>query len=370
MRGRDPMEPLNVWVLSSEFEALFLIDSFESFLWTDEYCGAGDFEIYTTVDINMLDRVQKGYYIWIEQSDKTMIVETIQITTNVEEGSRLIISGRSLESILDRKIIWAQTNISGNLQNGVKRLLDENLMNPSIADRKIENFLFEESEDEKITNLTLEAQYTGDNLYDTICAICNANEIGFEVLMNDKNQFVFRLYAGQDRSYNQFKNPYIIFSPSFGNIISSKYIDSDKSLKNVALVAGEGEGIDRRTYVVGSASGMERRELYVDARDVQSKTDDGDKLSDKDYNEKLETRGKERLSEYEKTKTFEGDLEPLNTFVYGKDYFKGDIVQFVNEYNMEARVRVMEIVISQDTSGYKCYPTFSVIEEDENEGVK
>lgn len=355
---------MNLWVLNSEFQALFLIDSFESFLWTDKYNGAGDFEIYTTVELNVLRMLEKGYYIWLEESDKTMIVETIQITTNVEDGAKMIISGRSLESILDRKIIWTQTNINGNLQNGVRKLIEENVINPTIPDRRIDNFIFEESEDEKITSLKLDAQYTGDNLYDTIVSICESNSIGFQVLLNRDYQFVFKLYAGEDRSFDQEANPYIIFSSSFGNIISSDYIDSDKTLKNVALVAGEGEGLDRRTYVVGSASGMERRELYVDARDIQSRTSDGGTISESEYNEKLKTRGEEKLSNYKRTKSFDGAVETLNTHVYGKDFFKGDIVQFVNEYDMEAKVRVVEIVISQDTSGYSCYPTFSVIEEE------
>lgn len=365
MKGCDG--EMNLWVLDSEFQSLFLIDSFESFLWTDKYNGAGDFEIYTTVDMNVIGTIQKGYYLWLEESDKTMIVETIQITTNVEEGSKMIISGRSLESILERKIIWTQTNISGSLQNGVKKLIEENIINPSVADRRIANFLFEESEDEKIKKLTLEAQYTGDNLYDTIVSICESNNIGFQVILNRDYQFVFKLYAGEDRSFDQEANPYIIFSSSFGNVISSKYIDSDKTLKNVALVAGEGEGTERRTYVVGSVSGLERRELYVDARDIQSRTSDGGTISDSEYNEKMKTRGEEKLADYKKTKSFDGELETLNTHVYGKDFFKGDIVQFVNEYGMEAKVRVMEVIISQDAKGYSCYPTFSVIEDEEVE---
>lgn len=45
---------------------------------------------------------------------------------------------------------------------------------------------------------------------------------------------------------------------------------SSQNYRNVALVAGEGEGLDRKTIPVGAAEGMERYELYVDARDVSS----------------------------------------------------------------------------------------------------
>ena len=352
---------MEVWILDKEFRSVLLIDSFESLLWTERYIGAGNFEIYTTVDLNILKRVNEDYYAWLRDSDQMMIVETIQIITEVETGAKMIFSGRSLESILDRHIIWTQTTVNGNLQNAIQKLLNENVINPSIADRKISNFIFEPSDDPAITSLILNAQYTGDNLYDVIYTICDANHIGFQVTLNDQYQFVFKLYAGKDRSYDQDENPYVIFSPKFENIINSNYIQSSKTLKNVALVAGEDSGTSRRTVVVGSASGLDRRELYVDARDIQSETSSG-KISDADYNEKLRTRGEEKLAEYETTKTFEGEMETTKTFVYGTDFFKGDIVQFVNEYDMEAKVRVMEIIRAQDTSGYSTYPTFSVIE--------
>lgn len=353
---------MEVWILDKEFRSILLIDSFESLLWTERYNGAGNFEIYTTVDLNMLKMVNKDFYAWMADSDQVMIVETIQITTETETGNKMIFSGRSLESILDRKIIWTQTTLSGNLQNGVKKLLEENVINPSIADRRIPNFIFEESDDPVITSLKWDAQYTGDNLYDTIYNICNANNLGFQVTLDASYRFVFKLYAGKNRTYDQLENPYIIFSPKFENVINSNYIESDKTLKNVALVAGEDSGAARKTIVVGAASGLNRRELYVDARDIQSETSSGETLSAAEYNDKLRTRGEEKLAEYETTKTFEGEMETTKTFVYGRDFFKGDVVQFVNEYDMETKVRVMEIIRSQDTTGYSTYPTFSVIE--------
>lgn len=351
---------MEVLVLDKLFKSVLLIDSFESLLWIERYNGYGDFEIYTTVDPIILKTIEKNYYIWNKESDQTMIVETRQLVTEVDESTKMIFSGRSLESILERRIIWRQTNLSGNLQNGIKKLLEENVINPSIPERKIDNIIFEESDDPDITSLTLTAQYTGDNLYDTIYEICNDKGIGFKMYLDDNNRIVFKLYSGKDRSYDQIQNPLIIFSPKFENILNSNYIESDKTLKNIALVAGEDSGTSRKTFVVGSGSGLDRRELYVDARDIQSETVNG-KISDSDYNELLKTRGEQKLAENETTSSFEGGIETANTFVYGKDFFKGDIVQFVNEYGMEAKVRVMEMIRSQDATGYNIYPTFSII---------
>lgn len=352
---------MEVLIMNEKFQQVCLIDAFESLIWTERYHGFGDFEIYTPANAELMKAVKQDYYAWLKDSDQVMIVEEVQISTEVETGGHLTISGRSLESILDRRIIWQQTILNGNLQNGIKKLITENVISPAIGDRKISGFIFQESKDPYVTGLSIRAQYTGDNLYETIETICKAYNLGFQITLNEQNQFVFMLYSGVDRSYDQSVNPYVIFSPKFENIINSNYLESKKTLKNVTLVAGEDEGTTRRTRIVGAGKDLDRRELYTDARDLQSETQDG-KLSDVEYNAHLDQRGREKLSEYQITKSFEGQVESTQTFVYGKDFYKGDIVQIVNEYGIESKVRVIEIVRVQDTTGYETYPTFSVVE--------
>ncbi len=362
---------MELLVLDEAFKTIYAIDEFESLIWTERYNGAGNFEFYTPVNDNLLEIsevIRKKLiaridtYIWTRETEATMIIEGIEITTNIESGANLKISGRSLESILDRRIIWSQTVLDGYLQGQIKKLLDQNAINPSIADRKIPNLIFKESTDSRITALKIQAQYTGDNLYDTILKICNSYKLGFKVELDDQNRFVFSLYYGTDRSYNQNINPYVVFSPKFDNMINSDYLESISALKNVTLVAGEDEGNSRRTRIVGSARGLSRRELYTDARDIQSETEDNQKIPDAQYNALLDQRGAEKLSETKYLKAFTGEIEATKTFVYGEDFFKGDIVQVINEYKIGATVRVSEIITAYDENGFSMYPTFEIIE--------
>ena len=46
--------------------------------------------------------------------------------------------------------------------------------------------------------------------------------------------------------------------------------------------------------------------------------------------------------------SFEGEIETTIMFKYGIDFFMGDIVQFANEYGHESKVRVIEMVRSED----------------------
>ena len=186
--------------------------------------------------------------------------------TDPENGNSVTITGRSLESLLSRRIVWTQTLLDGSVQDCIKKLLDENVISPKDVNRKIPNFVFETSVEKAVTEPKITAQFTGDNLYDVISEICRLTGLGFKVTLNDKKQFVFKLYAGADRTYAQTENPYVVFSPKFENIANSNYLESKKEYKNVALVAGEGEGAERKTTSVGEGSGLERRELFVDAR--------------------------------------------------------------------------------------------------------
>lgn len=355
---------MELLVLNTDFESIAVIDVYESMIWTDRYDAYGDFEIYFAMDESLLEYLKEDNYLWLQDSEHCMIIEDIKINADTEEGNHLIVTGRSLESILERRIIWGQRIFNGNLQDAIETMLNECIISPTIADRKIENFIFVPSTDTKVSSLTIDTQYTGDDLYTVIKGLCEANNIGFKITLTDDNQFAFSLYAGVDRSYDQTENPYVVFSPNFENIINSNYFSSKANLRNVTLVAGEGEGASRKTTVVGSGSGLNRRELFTDARDISSDTDDGT-LSDAEYTAQLQARGIKDLAEHTISTAFEGEVEVTRLFKYGEDFFIGDIVQIANEYGNETSAYISELVISNSEEGLSIYPTFKTISKEE-----
>ena len=359
---------MEILVKDKDFISFNIIDKFYSLIWTERYNQCGDFELEIPASIEYLNIFKENYYVELvgdQTSYMTMIIETIKIKTDVENGDTLIVSGRSLESILERRIVWNQTILNGNLQTKIEQLLNDSIINPEDSLRRISNFVFEYSDDSNITSLTIKTQYTGDNLYDVICDICLSYDLGFKIILNDNNQFVFSLYKGIDRSYGQDTNSYVIFSPSYNNLMNTNYLQSGKLVKTIALVLGEGQGTNRKrtsTYSKeGTESGLDRRELYVDARDL-STTNGESTISNSEYLEQLQQRGKEKLSEYEYEKIIDGEAETSIMFKYGIDFNMGDILQVSNEYGIETRVRVLEYIRSQSEDGYNVYPTFSSIE--------
>lgn len=372
-------------VLNTELEAVGIIDVYESFIWTDRYNERGDFEISLPIKNGIPDFIQKDYYLINPESDHVMIIDTIQISTDVETGPSFLVRGRSLESILDRRIVWTKTTFEAatttdpkpNLQNGIKKLIDDAIINPALSTRKIDNFIFEESTDEKVTKLTFEAQYFGEDLYTIITKLCKENDIGFKITLNENYQFVFKLYAGVDRSYGtedepQEENPYVVFSPRFDNVLNTSYLDSNESFKNVTLVGGEsekddnGEEISRDTYVVALAGyqvGMTRRETFTDANGVNRNVGSEDALTEDQYQAHLRQAGIDTLIDNTIVTAFDGEVDPSMMYVYGEDYFIGDIVQIENEYGQEGQAYISEYIMSCDEGGTSAYPTFTTIQK-------
>lgn len=348
---------MEIFVLDSNFVRVSILDTFESLIWTERYYGYGDFEIYSTANIQNLS-IPIGYYLQDRDTHYTMVIEDREVTTDSDAGFHVRLAGRSLASILDRRVIWPQTVLTGSFQGAIQTLLNNNIISPVTATRQIPNFVFIPSTDPSITSLTINAQFTGEYLYDAIVSLCQENKIGFLVTHDDTN-ITFQLYRGLDRSYAQTIIPYVIFSPNFENIINSNYLESDKVYKTDAIIAGEDQGASRKSATLGpNTAGIDRKELFVDARDVSSDTDDG-VLTASEYQNLLLQRGAEKLAENTHIQIFEGNVEATRLFVFNEDFYLGDVVQIINEYGIEATSRVAEVVRTQTLDEIGIIPSFT-----------
>jgi len=351
---------MELTLLGTDFSVIDTVDEFESIIWTEKYNTCGDFEISVPITTKIVGSLIEDRYLIQKNSDVTMIIEGLSIDSNSKTGNTVIVKGRSLESVLRRRIVWNQTILAGNFQLAIKKLLDESIIAPSLTKRRIPEVVFLVSEDPIFADLEVDQQLTGEFVYDAVASLCISAGVGFKVVLTDDNKFQFQLYVGKDRSYSQEANPYIVFSPQYENLLNSRY-DEDKSfLRTSTLVAGEGEGAARVMVEVDldNSTGLARREMFTDARDL-SKSIDGGTLTDADYEAQLRQRGLEDLAENIFVQTFEGQIDASSMFVYAVDYFLGDIVEVANEYGHQTKSRVVEVIRSQDKVGVKVYPTFS-----------
>lgn len=345
---------MEFYIRNTENELVGVLDTFSSAIWTPRYFDVGDFEIMVPASSEAIGLLCEDRLITRLDDDMVGVIEHVKLTTDDEEGDFLLVSGRDAKCILGRRIVWNQTNLSGKVESCIRRLIEENVINPSDSARKIQNFVLG---DLKGFTETMQMQVTGDNLLEVITKICQTYGFGFSVTLKSGN-FVFDLYKGADRSFDQSVNPRVKFSPEFENVITVEYESDRSNVRNVALVAGEGEGIERKTVSVGSGSGLSRHELFVDARDVSTNNGEIDAAT---YNAMLSERGTEKLTEFGVITSFFGQVEPSVNYEYKVDYFLGDIVQIENEYGVTAPQRITEIIECEDEEGHSITPTFDNI---------
>lgn len=340
---------------------LLVIDMTTAMIWTDRYNKSGDFELHFSTKSDVYNYIEKRQYLRFDMSEHQMIVESILIQSDSEKGDTVKASGRSLETILERRIVWGQRDITGTPQYIIKTLITEAIINPTIPNRQIPNFIFEDSTDPTILGLaSISLQLMGDNLYELITQICKAFGIGFKITINSSKQFVFKLYVGVDRSQAQFLNPYVTFSSENDNIVSSEYLTTIVNQKTVSLVAGEGEGSARKMISCGSGVGIERREIFTDASDISS-TVDGGTLTTEEYNARLTERGNTDLAQYNEEEMFSGQADATRSYIYGEHFYMGDIVQTADNYGHSGRSVISEFTISSGQTGITMYPTFENI---------
>lgn len=387
---------MDTLILNRQFQTQAVIDAFESFIWTDRYRTPGDTEIYMPVEKAPMEHVKEQYYLWRKGTDRLMIIEDILITSSAEVGPHVTITGRSLESILDRRIVADRTIISGNLQNGIQKLLNENAINPDDSARKIPGLRFVQNNDPRVTALTCELNLLGEDLLSIVEGLCEVNDLGFKISYNeDRNSFDFMLYYGEDRSYNQESNPWVVFSPEYDNLLSSSYYESSKNLRTAAVVAGsesddygqeiidvdgkpELTGLDRRELFV-EASGIQRPETEVNEDSIRERLEKRHKTEEQiqtaidqakaqaeaqdraTYRQQLYQAGEEELAKTYITQSFEGEIEAVRQYVYDRDFFIGDVVQIRDQYGKEAASRITEVVMSHDVSGETLVPTFTTL---------
>lgn len=346
---------MNFYLLDDNLNKIKLLEIYRSFIWTNRYFTPGDFELYTPATKDLLNTLRRGYYI-VRDDDLTqcMIIANFEVTTDIENGDYITITGQSLKSILNRRIIWTQTVLNGNVETAARQLVTDNAINPSVTARKIPPLVLGDTIG---LTQTINAQYTGDNLGETLTAIGQTYGIGYDVLLDLENkQFKFVLLQGKNRTYAQNVNPPVVFSNEFENLLTTDYAYNSDEYKNVALVAGEGEGTARKTATIGTASGLDRYELFVDARDVSSNNGE---ISANEYTNLLVERGAQGLAETVITESITGEVEANYTYKLNVDYFLGDIVEVRNDYGISMTPRITEIIECHDENGYTCIPTFA-----------
>lgn len=357
-----------IHVLNKDLQLVGIVDEYISVIWRPAYYDVGDFELYIDATADKIKLLQRDYYL-VRDTDiiadsagnviysNVMIIKNFILTTDAEMGDYYTVTGKELKYLLHQRIVWSQTNLTGTAENAIRQLVTENAISPTDSKRVIPTLTLGASAG--LTD-TIEKQVTGDYLDKAIVDICTAYSYGWEISIYN-GALIFIVYQGLNKSLSQTERPFVVFSDNFDNIVNSSYQLTSDTYGNTALVGGEGEGAERiYTTVNSELSGLERYEVFVDAKDISQNKDSDKEITLSQYLLLLAERGKETLATLAVTEGFSGEVLTSHTFKYIEDFYLGDTVTVINKYGISKDVKILSVIDSIDETGTKLIPQFNI----------
>lgn len=355
---------MEIYVMDGLNGIIGIVSTFESAIWNVQYYGRNDFQLIVPGTEENIDLLVEGRLLVRDcdingvKYENVMRIESIKLDFDAEKGYIMTIAGKGLKNILSQRVVWNQINAENKgLSLLIYQVLNENVIDPANQNRKIPDFIAGAVEF-STPNVTM--QLLGEDIAEWLEEVCTKYNIGWDVNIYN-GSYIFTLYQGTDRSNNQSVVPPVVFSPEFDNLLSSSYSYNREEYKNAALVGGEGEGTSKRTASIGTASGLNRYETYIDGSSVSS---NGEIITEAQYTAMLEEYGNQQLTQTAFTESFNGEINTDGVYKINEDFFLGDVVQIENELGISATTRLIEIIFSEDSNGTQTIGTFSEWEVD------
>lgn len=380
----------DVLVYDDNWELQTVVDNYESLVWTDKAKECGDFELYMYYDPDLWKLIKLGTFLRIKDSEHTMMVNKRDLKDTFEDAPRMIFTGKSMEYITSRRVVYKQIDVTGVPGDIVNKLLDENCIDgprlqqffpdpihPEKMYRGITG-LYRDGSDwvQELGDKRISQQYLGQNIYEAVAELVKTYSSPMCYIIvhhTDDNHWRWRLGTGIDRSWNQGTNEWVTFSSDFNNLKSSEFVQDDEKYANAFYVTGADPGDKRPRLTLpleraesntpnsGVFSGTARREKWIDGSSVKLKDDDNKDVPMQQYMDELRSYGYAAMREYTTDTSFIGDVDPNIQWTYMRDYYIGDIVNVIDNMGNGAMCAIDGMTITADKKGIVIVPDFKAV---------
>lgn len=337
---------MRISVLDANFELIGEFSIYRSLIWDRRYHEAGVFEIHTAVEYFQL--LNSGRYVYRHDRQDLGVIREVNYKQTSNGARTAYCKGYFAEALLNNRVTIPGVNITGTPEEIGRTLVQQFFITPSDTSRGFPQIKLGALSGLG-TSVTL--QSTGDAIGDKLYELERTQELSHRLVFDfEDNTLTFEVWAGLDRTDDQEENSPATFSNAFYNVKNVIYDRDTSTAANFAYVAGEGEGDDRTIVEVDGRDdpGQERREIYVDARDLRRTYKDANgsehTYTEAQYQALLQQRGLEKLDEYAPVETVNSDVDAAANLVYMKDFDLGDLSTYQNQdVGIETVKRITEI---------------------------
>lgn len=328
-------------IFDKNFETIGSIKIFNTLLWYRRYYSPGIFELHLPAEYFNL--INMGKYLYRNDRTELGVIREVNFMRGEKGEKTTYCKGYFAEHLLNNNIIYPTFNSIGTPKALAFSIINQYIIDPVDVHRKLPHVqLGKNSEGGAVITIQNTGDHVGDYLYDVLKTYEMSQKLVFNYL---QNTLTYEVWQGLDRRDSQTKNSWAIFSDFFCNIKNAQYNRDESDCKNIAYVAGEGEGMERKIIEVDVRQNPteERRELWVDARDLRQHSDDVN-YTDAQYRDLLYQRGLNKLSDYVMIEKVDSDVDPAANLIYGTDFDLGDLCTYrYSDVNIECSKRITEI---------------------------
>lgn len=419
---------MELLTLDDNFQPVDLVENYESLVWTERYDKSGDFQI-TSTNINelinklKLDVEGAHSYVTLRDSSVPMVVEVDKIEKKKGSAPLLTITGRSFETVLERRASVNQLN-SGAIRtpwtiqaakesdaayeamrvvlgdaaryiSGRQVLLNLSpAVSPNDAIPEIELIMPADYEVTSWSNTVTygvgEVVVYSGNIYYSILSGLNkipsseptywtslgtstgltpVASLGYEIAPKDLYNAVMELVSANHRGLKAVR-PLISEDPVGIEIYNGADLTNDvvfdarfDQIDDATYLLSE-QGSTNVGYVYGS-NGADQilKTAAPEPSGLDRRVLVVDNSSDNTVNTSdiRRTRGLIELYKNNATALFDGEVAEQVAVGYNTQYFLGDILRLDGEYGISENVRVVEFIRTSDKTGEKAYPTFDAV---------
>lgn len=344
-------------IMTTDFELVNEVSGYSSLSFNRSWHGVGKMTIVINrhVNNNEAKDLQQGRLIFpAARYDCVYVIEdrSIKLDENGKESEDWEITAHEVKFPATNRTTlppdgFDQDEYRGPAETAMYQFFTNNIINPlnGRTERIIPNIVAATDLGRGIESFF---QTRFDNLQELLTEISLFSGLGWVVRYDPGlNKLVYEVLEGNDRTTSQSTLPPAIFAPDFDTVAEMEYQNLRTGYKNVAIVAGPGEGKDRLMAEAGFFTGWDRREVFIDARDIPTETEDDPPVPrpEPDIIDDMFERGRQKLAEMQQELFVKCEALNAGNMTYRVDFDLGDLVTIRNrEWGITLDARITDIV--------------------------
>jgi hypothetical protein len=375
---------MDIFILDALLRPIDVVDQYISFVWTERWSTMGDFILETLATPNNRRRFVPDAMLSIPQSKRVMIIEKVEEVDKIEEGNALKITGRCLNSELERRVAARMSIATGQISTSwdtiyaappelIEYYFFEVCYNNPLQTGDVFPFLQPSTTPSLYPAENISVTYPSDfqwsikpmNLYAALQTLTTAYEVGFRFYKDpNASKLYFEAVQGCDRTTRQSTYTPVIFSHDMANLIDTTNITDKSTYYNAVWMiysykdASNDDAIISQ-YVTApdlslSGGGFQQKTKMVTITQIP------DGMALVDVPAYLTQLGQAELGRSQTLNVYDGEVAQNSGFLYERDYNLGDIVEVRGDDGGIAYMRVVEQIFKNDQAGYATYPSLVI----------